>query len=101
MSALWITTRPKSMDREPAHLWSKLDYTDVSSTRDTVTTLLPLRRSCIECEDRTIKSVYTSNRQTGSGIIELFSLAFIDTLQSSNFTPRNFPRPKTLLEHSH
>src|ERR1044072_9316126 len=88
---LWISTRAEGVYRQRPDAWSKLDHADVSSPRDAVSPLLPALRRSINREHRAIITIHTANSEARLGIVKILVLALIDTLQTINLAPRNFP----------
>src|SRR5215213_6049480 len=98
MTTLWISACSEGVDRQRADLRSKLDHADVASTGNAVSPLLSRHWRGINREHSALITVDASDGKTRPGVVKLLLFAFIDTLQTAEFTPRNFPGAEISLE---
>jgi|GEM_PF-3034323 len=96
--ALRISAGAEGVDGEGANLWTKLDHADIGSTGNTVAALLSTDRRGVKSEDSAIVAIHAADRKTRAAITKLFVLAFINTLKTGEFAPRNFPRAEITLK---
>src|SRR6185503_2358342 len=98
MTALRITAGAEGMDREGANFWRKLDDADIGSTGNTIAAFLSALGRGVEREHSAIVTIHAANSETGLRILKVFVLAFVDTLQTRKFAPRDFPRSEITLQ---
>ena len=98
MAALRIAACPEGVDGERADAWAKLNHADIRPTSNAISTLLSSFGCGVKREDSAVITVYTANREARFRVLKIFVLAFVETLQSIDLAPRNFPRPKIALQ---
>jgi hypothetical protein len=84
MPTLRISARAERVDRERTHARSKLDNTYIRSTGNSIPALLSADRRRVKCKDRAIITIHAADGEAQPGVLELFVLAFVETLEARN-----------------
>ena len=78
VSALRISAGAKSVDRESADLWRKLDHADVRSTGNAVAAFLSALGRSVKREDSAVVTIHAANSEARLRVLKIFVLAFVD-----------------------